>query len=199
MLAGIPESYWTLGDAEFFGDPEALQAKNQYLSQWDKVSRLGMGMEFFSKRQGTGKTMLACLIGKTLVKSGMSVQFVYFRDIMSLTRKPFEVYDPELRRLRNASVLILDEVCPAISASQNAYFAGEFEDLIRFRTSGHGVTIMTTNLTPTELEDEYPRTYSLLSAKQKRIEVAGNDVRLAGEVDFDNMELVLNNEARPLQ
>ena len=57
---------------------------------------------------------------------------------------------------------------------------------------------MTTNMTPDELEDEYPRTYSLLAAKRQRIEVAGTDVRLAGEIDFDLMELVLNGESRPL-
>lgn len=199
LLSQIPRTYWTLGENEFFGDPEALRATQSYLDNWDGFKHVGGGMEFYSASQGTGKTMLACLIGKELIKRGESVHFVYFRDIMSLYDKPFEIRDAEVRRLRRTSVLILDEVCLTISDAQHKYFAGEFEDLIRFRTSGNGVTIMTTNLTPEELEIEYPRTYSLLAAKQQRIKVAGVDARIAGDVDFMNMELALNGEARPLQ
>ncbi len=56
---------------------------------------------------------------------------------------------------------------------------------------------MTTNLTPDALRDHYPRPYSLLEAKQLRIEMAGSDAR-KNFISLENIELVANGECRPL-
>jgi DNA replication protein DnaC len=198
LLANIPRTYWTLSPAEFFGDQMALAKSVQYLERWFDMKRNGIGIEFHSPTMGTGKTMLACLIAKALVRESEQVYFTQFRDIMRLYEVPYEKRDVAVRRLRHIPVLVLDEVGATISDAQRAFFAGELEDLIRYRTSGNGVTIMTTNLTPEKLDAEYPRTFSLLSASTIRVFVSGEDMRRAGEVDFLRTELALNGEAVPV-
>jgi DNA replication protein DnaC len=159
---------------------------------------IGHGLRFYSKRQGTGKTMLSCIAAKALVQSGERVFFSSFRDAVRLYDLPYEIREEKIERLRNSPVLVLDEVGLSISDAQRAYYATELEDLIRFRTSGSAVTILTTNLTPDELNEEYPRCFSLLEAKQTSIHVKGTDSRLSGEKMLVDLELTKNGEARPI-
>jgi DNA replication protein DnaC len=198
LLAGIPKSYWTLGVDDFWGDPVALEATQDYLSNWVDHKWIGMGMEFYSPRMGVGKTMLATIIAKSLIIGGEKVYFTSFRDAVRLYDLPYEAREAKVARLRNTPVLILDEVGLSMSDAQRAYYATELEDLIRFRTSGSSVTIMTTNLTPDQLNDEYPRCFSLLEAKQCRVCVNGSDARVDGAKKMVDIELIRNHEARPL-
>lgn len=198
LLAGIPSDYWTLSDEDFFGDKSALQEMQQYLQAWTDWKWHGIGLEFYSPIQGTGKTMLATLIAKDLIQRGERVHFTSFRDAIRLYDMPYEAREERTRLLRHTPVLILDEVGLSISAQQGAFFATELEDLVRFRTSGNGVTLITTNLAPDQLDHEYPRTFSLLAAKQRRIKVNGADARRSGDVDLVRMELIANKEARPI-
>jgi DNA replication protein DnaC len=198
LLANLPKDYWTLSAADFFGDKDALAQAMSYLEKWDNMSRHGIGIQFYSPTMGTGKTMLATLIGKDLVQRGESVYFIPFRDTVRVYEMPYEERKEMVTRLRQTPVLVLDEVGLTLSDAQRAFFATELEDLIRFRTSGNSVTIVTTNLTPKELDEQYPRTFSLLAATTQLVSVSGEDVRRAGEIDFLNMELALNGEAKPI-
>lgn len=74
----------------------------------------------------------------------------------------------------------------------------EFENLIRNRIDSNRVTLMTTNLTPHQLDQHYPRTYSLLSVKQQRHAIDGIDVRRAGQQDIDR-DLAEAGEVRPIR
>lgn len=199
LLSEIPTNYWTLEEGDFWGDPEALDEMKGYLNAWDNYKWLGFGLEFYSPRQGTGKTMLAIIVGKRLIKMEEKVLFMSFRDAVKLYDLPIEIREEKVTRLRSTPVLILDDVVPAISDAQRDYYAVELEDLMRARTNGSCVTIMTTNLTPKELEDQYSRAFSLLQAKQKRVFVQGTDARINGEKMLHDLELVANGEARPIQ
>ncbi len=199
LLANIPMGYWTLGSDDFWGDPAALKATQDYLAHWQDMKWIGQGLEFYSARMGVGKTMLASIIAKALIRAGERVFFTSFRDAVRLYDLPFEMREAKVTRLRNTPVLILDEVGVAWSEAQKAYYATELEDLIRFRTSGTAVTIVTTNLTPDQLNDEYPRCFSLLAAKQISIHVKGDDARLNGDKKLVDIELAKAQEARPLR
>ena len=83
-----------------------------------------------------------------------------------------------------------------MSEAPRALFAEKVEELIRYRSNYNKVTILTTNLTPKELDEIYPRTYSLLAAKEQSIKVAGNDVRKEG-IWSVNKQLAENGESRP--
>lgn len=198
LLADIPTDYWALSTDDFFGDSEALKATQEYLAKWDDWKSHGIGLEFYSVTQGTGKTMLASLIMKDLIQRGERAWFIHFRDAIRTYDMPFERREETVRRLRNTPVLVLDEVTPAFTSAQGDFFAAELEDLIRFRTGGNGVTIITTNMTPKALDQAYPRTFSLLASKSRKIQVFGTDARRDGDVDLMRMELILNHEARPI-
>lgn len=198
LLAGIPKSYWTLSVDDFFGDQEALAKAQQYLANWSEMSRHGISIQFYSPTMGTGKTMLASIIAKALVRRGERVYFTPFRDTVRIYQMPYEKREALENRLRHIPVLVLDEVGASISDAQRAFFGHELEDLIRFRSSGNSITIITTNLTPEALEHEYPRTFSLLAASTQYVYVSGEDVRRAGHIDFLQKELALNGEAKPI-
>lgn len=198
LLAHIPIRYWTLAEMDYFGDPSALAAAKAYLDGWQGYKDQGIGMEFHSPKQGTGKTFLAAWIARQLVQRKESVYYIRFLSIMGLFDRPYEERKLEEDRLWYTPVLVLDEVGPAISGPQGQYFAMEFENLMRARVDDNRVTIMTTNMTPEKLDEHYPRTYSLLAAKQLRHEIDGHDVRREGEALMLDMHVAENGEARPI-
>jgi DNA replication protein DnaC len=198
LLAHIPEEYMRLNcKHDYYGDPDALKETQTYLDNWDNNRVHGMGLGFYSNMQGTGKTFLATYVGKDLLKRGESVFFCPFLSIVNIYSLPFEDRKSEEDRLRNCTILILDEIVPSISEAQRELFASKFEELLRHRSNYNRVTLLTTNLEPKELDEEYARTFSILSAKQHHVIVKGDDARREGIWDV-NKELAENGEIRPL-
>jgi len=197
LLANIGDQYMRLNWDEFTGSEAARDAVRLYLDRWASAKAGGMGIEFSSPNLGVGKTFAATHIGKELVKRGEAVFFLPFLEVIGLLSKDNDYRNDQEARLRDTTVLILDEVVPAISVAQNQLFASKFEELIRYRTNFNRVTIMTTNLTPDQLRSEYPRTYSLLEAKQIRVEMTGNDARQGVRSD-KNLELFIAEEIEPI-
>ena len=197
LLARIPQEYMRLGVDTYWGDEDAMAEALAYLENWDKLRRYGLGMGFYSKTQGTGKTFLAMMIARELVKRGETVHCIFFRRMTEVFELPYAERKDEEDRLRDCTVLILDEVARPISEPQRALYAEKFETLIRHRSNYNKVTILTTNLEPEELDDIYPRTYSLLAAKEQSVYVNGIDARKENLHDL-NKELALNGEVRPL-
>jgi DNA replication protein DnaC len=193
LLAGIGDQYQRLDWRDFRGTDSAREAVDLFLSKWTSFKLNGMGLEFNSPRLGVGKTFAATHVGKELIKQGESVYFVRF---LSAVRALLEERDEEAR-LRDTPVLILDEIVPAMSEAQGDLFAMKLEELIRYRTDFNRVNIITTNLTPDKLHEAYPRTYSLLAAKQIRVEMDGEDARQSF-IERENIELVANGEVRPI-
>lgn len=195
ILARIPEQYMRLDFAADYRKPEVKEYIRLYLEKWNSFRKNGMGIELGGPALGTGKTFGATHVGKELVKLGHSVRFIRFTDVISLFEKEDGEKTEEL--LKSAEVLILDEVKKYISERQGSLYSEKFESLIRHRTDWNLPTIMTTNLTEEELRDHYARVYSLLEAKQMRIEMTGDDARM-GQISLENMELVMNDEVRPI-
>ena len=200
LLARIPQEYMILDTSDWdrkASDLKALEAAEDYLENWDSLRRYGMGMGFYSETQGTGKTFLAMWIAKSLLKRGESVYCTYFRDMVNVFELPIEERKDEEARLKDCTVLVLDEIARPISSGQHGLFAEKFEAIVRYRSNYNKVTILTTNLTPEELDDLYPRTYSLLHAKERSIQVQGKDARRKHVWDL-NKYLAENGEARPI-
>lgn len=200
ILAGIPKDYWPLSDSatDYWGDPKALAAIKDYFEKWNEYKRFGIGLQIYSPQMGVGKTMLASLLAKWLIHEGERVLFISFREAVSLYHLADDKREAKTERLKNIPILILDEVSSGFTEAQRNYLALELENLLRFRTSGNTVTIVTTNLTPDELEQEYARCFSLLSSKQIMINVNGSDVRKNGDKQLLDLELIANKEVRPI-
>ncbi len=198
MLAGIPDQYMRLAWDDFRAGNDDMKMKvATYLEKWESFKLHGMGFEFASPNLGVGKTFAATHIGKELVKRGESVYFIPFLEVVSVLSRQHPESEAIERRLYESTVLILDEIVPPTTAPQAALFSGKLEELIRNRTNYNRINIITTNMTADEMEYEYARTYSLLSAKEIRVVLDGPDARQK-HIANENLEMAMNGELRPL-
>lgn len=180
-----------------YRDEEVKDAVQAYLDAWPTLKLQGMGLEFASPKLGVGKTFAATHVGKELVKRGERVYFLPFYQMVGVYSLPPEDRRLAEQRLATSSVLVLDEVVAPNTEAQAHLFSGKFEELIRDRTNFNRVTIMTTNLAPEKLHSIYPRTYSLLEAKQYRVIMDGEDAR-QGVTKERNLSMANLGEVRPI-
>lgn len=180
-------------DKDFYGDPDAKVAVDSYLAKWDGMRQHGIGMEFAGSL-GIGKTFAATTLAKELVKLDESVLFIQFMEVLEAIR--YERLDL-LDKIKSTKVLILDEIVSPPNEKLTSIFSDHFEHVVRYRTNNNAVTIMTTNLSEQEIENNYARVYSLLQAKQIRVSMTGLDAR-RGDVGNRNLELALNGEVQPI-
>lgn len=194
LLAHIPEQYMRLNWQDYNGSPQAQRFVNNYLDKWERYREHGFGAEFGGEKLGIGKTFAATHIAKEMVKYRQKVYFVPFVEMVSA----FERSDAEVveDRIRMTPYVVIDDIMPPHSAKQHDFYHTRFEAIIRHRTNYNLPTIITTNLTGAKLDGYYPRTYSLLAAKQKRIDMDGEDYR--STAGLQNIELVENGETRPI-
>lgn len=194
LLAGIPEEYMRLDWQDYDGSPEAREFVDNYLAKWSNYRDHGFGAEFGGPNMGIGKTFAATHIGKEMVKRRQKVYFIPFVEMVAAFERDNanEIED----KIRMTPYVILDDIMPPVSERQKNFYHTRFEAIIRHRTNYNLPTIITTNLTSEQLISYYPRTYSLLAAKQKRIDMDGEDFR--GHIGLENMELAENGEVRPI-
>lgn len=195
LLAGIPDQYMRLDWNDFVGPEETINDVNGYVANWQGMKDNGLGLEFGGKGLGIGKTFAATHIGKELIKEGQRVLFMPFIEMISAFNKPNA--DEIENMLRGTTFLVLDEILPPVSERQADLFSTRYEAIIRHRTDHNLPTIITTNMSEDELYGKYSRTYSLLAAKQLRIDMGGEDARVS-RIGNENFEMALNGEVRPL-
>lgn len=196
LVANVGDQYMRL-DWKDYRNEDIRVKVNLYLDKWLSFKALGMGIEFGGEGLGVGKTFAATYVAKELVKKGERVYFLPFLELISTYQLPDGEREQMWKRLRDTTVLVLDEVRPPHSSAQAWLFAERFEELVRHRTNFNLPTIIGTNLTQTELHEHYPRTYSLLSAKQMRLELTGADAR-ASWIGDQNLDWAINDELPPI-
>lgn len=183
--------------ADFIGDEDAWHEIEVYLDNWQGFKQHGIGLGFHSQIQGTGKTFLATYIARELVKRKESVYYIDFKDIITIFTDVQEIRRRLEERLRYDTVLVIDEISKSATAAQKELFAEKLEAIIRFRTNYNRVTIFTTNLEPSDMNEEYGRVFSLLSEKEHQVPVkTGKDVRT--ELKTKELDMAINGEVRPI-
>jgi DNA replication protein DnaC len=192
LIANIGEQYMRL-DWDTF-EPEGVKRDiDNYIENRENFLHLGIGLEFGGPL-GVGKTFAATYIGREMVKRNQSVYFTRFKDMAF----SFEEKDGDVDELcRDSTYLIIDELQVSHSSAQASVFSDRFEAMIRHRTDFDLPTIITTNVSEEALEEAYPRVYSLLAAKQLRLEFEGDDVRKS-KMNKENLEMAMNGEKRPI-
>lgn len=195
LVANIGEQYMRLDWNDYDGPDSIKNDVALYLEKWQDFKKSGMGMEFFSKQLGTGKTFAATHVAKTLIKRKQKVYFIPFIEMVAAYES--SAAEALEARMRNTTYLVLDEILPPISEKQHNFYATRLEALLRHRTNYNLPTITTTNLNEQEMLSVYPRIYSLLAPKQWRIEMTGPDKRIS-RIAKENVELAINGEIRPI-
>lgn len=179
---------------------EAKETVDTYVKNFSRFSTTGVGLTFFSKGLGTGKTWAATATLKRLIKEqGVDGWFAPFYEVKSY----YEIPDPKYRaflisRVQTAPLLVLDEVKKPDTSAQRKFYADKLEELIRPRSDANFATIITTNMEPEEMEEIYPRVFSLVSAKNIVVELNGQDARVGEWVWRRNTEAGLNGESLPI-
>lgn len=194
LLANIGDQYQRLNWDDYDGPEVVRETVRLYIAGWETAQVNGMGLTFEGS-QGSGKTFAATHVAKELIKQGVKAYFIPFVEVISAYKR--QNADEFEAKLKTAPLLVLDELIPPEPGPQAALFARRYEELIRHRTNFNLPTIVTTNLSEEELDHHYTRTYSLLAAKQIPVKVQNDDAR-RGKIAKENLELLVNDERRPI-
>jgi len=195
--SNIGLTYQRLDWDDWFGDGEIRDwARDVYLA--NPYVEHGMGF-FLWGEMGTGKTMLATLVLKDLIKRGLRCYSVVAEDLIDEFTKTWQ--SPEAlqwyeERIKTCDVLLLDDLGKERSTlkSRNTFL----NNLLRSRVQTGRTTIVTTNLDPDYLGTSYGESsLELLIEANLSKEFTGGSVRQMIR-DRKNAE-VLNGEVRPIK
>lgn len=160
---------------------EALAYARDYAAQPD-------GWILFEGSYGTGKTHLAAAIGNALLEHEAQVIFVTVPDLLDYLRSAYAPnaesgYDEMFDRLRDANVLILDD----LGVENPSEWAGEkLFQLLNHRYVYHLPTIVTTNV---DLETIDPRLASRLADNRlvQHVVIRAPDFRTSKNLSVDEV------------
>lgn len=193
LAANIGDQYQELNWDDYQRDQEVRDAVASYLTSWEAYRDNGIGLSFTSRTLGTGKTFAATYVGKELIKKAQRVFFIMFVDMVSAFERDGDRLEAKMKSIH---YLLLDDVLKPFTERQRDFYALRLESIIRHRTNFNLPTIITTNLDADELEQWYPRTFSLLSLKNIEVKMTGNDARQA--IHWDLKAIAQNGEKRPV-
>lgn len=140
---GIPVSYKDKGLESFDWRVYQTDTKMQqeiistFLFRFDEFYRQNTGLYISSRTRGSGKTMLACLIGNEILKRGLNLKFVSVTEYIQASRNGFaDTY-------KDCSVLILDDL--GAQDEKQDWIREIIFGLINRRYERNAMTIITSN------------------------------------------------------
>lgn len=198
LNAGIGVLYQRLDWTDYKGDQQAANLGRTYLEGHKKFVARGLGM-LFSGPFGTGKTMVANLILKDLVKQGYRCFGTTFASMISMFTSGWKSYEEQQlfeSRIKNSQVLLLDDVGKEFKTKTNLA-ESTFDDVLRTRIQTGRPTLMTTNMSLADMREGYgSAVLSLLQETSITHTFQGNDFR---EKARDRaLNETLNGEIRPI-
>ena len=186
--AGVDEEYWPLEFKDFESDQVARELAETYSLNLANARKFGLGF-VFSGRNGTGKTMLCCVILKKALKEGHTIYFITFADLLDIIKKSFdnEYYKALFEKIRSVDFLCLDELGAEYRPKDlESFCVAQLSQLSRSRRRNHLCTLVTTNLEKPEFETVYGKTInSLFSGCSKFVSVKGEDWRRQQNISWE--------------
>ena len=180
---GVYPRYQRLGWRDLVR-PEFAGLKDylDYLDNCDAYMDAGLGMMFHGPR-GTGKTLIAHLMVKSLIAKGTDAYVTTFEKMIDSYAGGWRDKDQEAwfnQRVRDAGVLLIDDLGRERNKGSGTVGENMLESVIRHRVACQLPTLITTNLDPdADLGSMYGgHTLSLLSECSTACEVDGLDARL---------------------
>lgn len=195
--ANIPRRFHSI-DGTFF-EPEyrklnagVVEVVDNYLTKFRYNYHYGLGLCFYGPL-GTGKTLLATHLLKQLIKVGYSGYFIQFADLFhawAASWKDDESKEEVEMFMKRAQVLVLDDITTDARNKEGFLQAG-LEAIMRHRYNNNLPTILTTNMRESEIQNEFPRPYSLISGLTKWLTMEGADFR---PVSLENASYLVERE-----
>ena len=144
--------------------PNYRSAENESLQTvWESAHRFGdepEGWMLILGESGTGKTHLAAAVANTVLRNGGDVFFAVVPDLLDHLRASFAPgrgdpgYDELFNDIRNAGLLVLDDLGPHTSSS---WAVEKLFQIANYRASSRLPTIITAALSLDELREAHPR------------------------------------------
>ena len=158
-MSGMPEQYVYKTGKDFnwsYYESSTEYAKkipNAFVCKFSEYRKSGRGLYIFSKTKGSGKTMLACCIANEIAKrQDISVKFVNIPDYIELVKDKSETAKECVEKIREAGVLILDDV--GTQVENKDWITTALFRLIDHRYTRHLPTIFTSNIPMEELKTD---------------------------------------------
>lgn len=168
LYHGIETVYQRMGLDDLFGvEPGAMAQVAEYLKNFDRYKRSGIGL-ILHGGMGTGKSLLAAMVAKTVLSEGHDAHFTTFSNMLSELTAGWNDEDQRewfIRRIRNAGLLVVDDI--GREHKQRRYVDGglvdntmalsesSVDELLRHRVAAAKPTLITTNLDLDMLEAHY--------------------------------------------
>lgn len=169
----------------------ALDIASDYLDNVAWYVNRGFGL-IFHGGFGTGKTSLATLILRNLISQGHDGYFTTFSEMIDTYTGGWNDAIEKAwfhKRIKNAGVLVLDDIGKEYKTRKNSDLPeSTFDEVLRHRVAAGTPTIITTNLSLTDLQQGYGGSVmSLLNECSTTYEFTGEDFRRnsTGRVDVE--------------
>ncbi|OBA64948.1 hypothetical protein A5647_24875 [Mycobacterium sp. 1100029.7] len=198
LAAGVGLLYQRLDWCHYTGDTEVVTTLQAYIRGHSDYVDRGLGLLFTGAR-GVGKTMLATLVLKELIRAGYKCHYATYSSAMELYTAGWRDRDQKRRfdqLLLRKQVLLLDDMGREAKSSNNIQ-ESTFEHILRYRVQSCRPTILTTNLDFGDLKESYGASaMSLLTEQSMVLEMTGNNFRpRSNSRKFDEPEV---GERRPI-
>jgi DNA replication protein DnaC len=179
---GIGKSYQRLGWIDATDVPDATQLEAMtYLDHSGAYAERGMNLILHSPDPGTGKTMMLMLIAKGLMQRHHDVFVAQMNSIVEMYTSGWRDKadkDHFERRIMNCGVLCIDDLGKETGEKGVDFIDRLLDRVIRHRTAASTPTLVTTNLTPEQLDTGYNQyVASLLTETCVFVETSGLDWR----------------------
>lgn len=178
--AGIGATYMRLNWPDYVGDQGIVGGLSKYLANLPEFTRRGIGL-YFSGSYGTGKTMLANLMLKEVVKRGHTAFATTFAQTVEMYTAGWGDRDEKAwfqRKFLSSQFLLLDDVGRELRGTKLALSETTFDSILRQRVTDGRPTYLTTNMTAEDLEQGYgSAVLSLIKEKSLEEVFSGSDFR----------------------
>lgn len=147
--AGIPPKYWEFTIDTLDADSPGVSEVKKYIDKLPTARKDGIGI-FAHGKNGNGKTLCACAVGKEALRRGYTVRFTRLGTIISAFTGA--LYDQEARDqlqqdILEVEFLIIDDVDKDYMAKDSKYIDAILDELFRTRSNQKLPVIMTANRT----------------------------------------------------
>ena len=173
---GIQDTHlldWNFRVAE---DTPYVQMGKRYVNNWKQVKAENLGLLFWGD-VGTGKSFLAACIANGLLDQGVSVRMTNFTWILNkLSDLQVKERCQYIASFGKVDLLIIDDLGTELN---NAFVTSQLFLCINERLLARKSTIISTNLSLDELQNEYSeRIFSRLISNYEIMLILGDDIRI---------------------
>lgn len=161
----IPKDYWNLEFDNYKGNLSTASKDNAvaYTENFDTPKFEAVNLYLFGNHS-CQKTMIACNIGKGLLKKGYDVKFVYASELIDLLMKSqgygtLPEVEEEIKKYHEADLLIIDDIFDFEKSTywekSSHIIIGCWDKFLRRRISENKRIVVTSNYSVSALEEKF--------------------------------------------